>query len=467
MLATSRLRSSLLFGLSLAALLFVIAMVWAMLLEERRTRTMGLQFELYRASASLAEAWLDNPAGNLVGGPVIGFGVYDAQGRPIVSQGSAPSHIDPSPRRFIALSWGPGRASVRLMRPLPGGNDRSRGFGSSGPPGPGAPGFGMMGGGAENGMMGAGQGRGMMGDTPGGGMMGLPPFGGVPPQGPLDLAFAGPRTMWLEYSVSARSLGEALLTTGGVALSLILIAIYAFVLILIRRNGELREREVKIREFAELGQAARTLVHEIKNPLGIIGIQAAMLRRRDGGDSKTGKSAIIIDGEVRRLAGMADRIREFLKAGPGDVKAVELREFLRAFVARHDVGGEAGDGSVELELPSAETGPAPVRIDPDRLSLALDNLLANAREADPDGCPSIALARRGRLWMVVVSDRGVGVNPESRDRLFEPFFTTKEKGSGIGLALARSVARAAGGDLGYAPRPGGGSQFSLSLPISG
>ena len=413
-----------------------------MVFEEQRARRLSLQFEIYRASAALVEGWLDNPKGNFVGGPVLGFGIYDADGKAITAQGSAPEGIDPAARRNSEPEPGRGGNSLYLMRPLPARNGMDR--------------YGM-------------RGQGMMrGAPPGAGMMGGQGFGiAAPPANPLDIVVAGSRTMWLEYSVSAGSLGETLLITGGAVLSLILAAIYALVLILLKRNGELRERETKNRELAELGQAARTLVHEIKNPLGVIGIQAATLRRREGEDSVTGKAALVIDGEVRRLATMADRIREFLKAGPGDAREIELRAFLEAFVLRHDPEGAADmAGGIALQLPSDGVS-APARVDPDRLALALDNLFANACEADPEALPSIELARKGRFWLLTIADRGKGIDADSRERLFEPFFTTKEKGSGIGLALARSIARQAGGDLAYAPRPGGGSLFSLSLPALG
>jgi two-component system sensor histidine kinase HydH len=253
---------------------------------------------------------------------------------------------------------------------------------------------------------------------------------------------------------------------GGSLLSLILVALYLLLLALYRNNAELKEREVRNRELAELGEAARTLVHEIKNPLGIIGIQSGLLRRREGEDSPTGQAALVIDGEVRRLARMADRIREFLKAGPGEATVIALGEFLATFAARYpNEGGDAGSVGPRIILTiAAQAGHARVRVDPDRLSLAIDNLVRNAWEADPRGHVELGLEVRGRALEISLKDQGPGVPAAARERLFEPFFTTKERGSGIGLALARSIARGAGGDLVWRDRPGGGALFVLSLP---
>jgi signal transduction histidine kinase len=76
----------------------------------------------------------------------------------------------------------------------------------------------------------------------------------------------------------------------------------------------------------------------------------------------------------------------------------------------------------------------------------------------------VELGRRGKKWEIEVLDRGSGIPPEIAPRVFEPFFTTKERGSGIGLALARRIVEEAGGTLSYRGRLGGGSIFTIALP---
>jgi len=63
-----------------------------------------------------------------------------------------------------------------------------------------------------------------------------------------------------------------------------------------------------------------------------------------------------------------------------------------------------------------------------------------------------------------VEDSGPGIPAERRDRLFEPFFTTKPRGTGLGLAVSRAIARAHGGELAEVGTPGGGARFTLRLP---
>jgi len=438
---------------SLLALCLVVALVWVMVIGEGKARRLSLQFDIYRVSADLAEAWLNDPVSFEIQGPILGFAIYDAAGEASIALGSAPRHYDGGQDSGIRLTAGPSGNSLLLTRPL-----------------------------AMTGLRGLGQRRlGMMGGAP----FPEPPPGQGPapagpgPGGPLALGegrwmMGGARTLWLEYAQDGNLLQRAFLYLGGATLTLVLLAIYVAILVLYRKNAELREGEARNRELAELGEAARTLVHEIKNPLGIIGIQAATLRKREGAESPAGRTALLIEDEVRRLARMADRIREFLKAGPGEAVELELGAFLLAFAERYaagpalDPGGSVGPRLLIEGLPPVRAegpGPLRVKVDPDRLGLALDNLVRNAWEADPAGRVELSLADRGRFARISVGDRGGGVAAEARGRLFEPFFTTKERGSGIGLALARSIARGAGGELLYQERPGGGALFVLELPL--
>jgi len=74
--------------------------------------------------------------------------------------------------------------------------------------------------------------------------------------------------------------------------------------------------------------------------------------------------------------------------------------------------------------------------------------------------------RGGETWCVVeVADAGPGIQPEHRDRIFDPFFTTKDGGSGLGLFIAQRIVTQHGGHMRTAPRPAGGTLFSIHLPV--
>jgi signal transduction histidine kinase len=108
------------------------------------------------------------------------------------------------------------------------------------------------------------------------------------------------------------------------------------------------------------------------------------------------------------------------------------------------------------------------RADREQLRRAVVNLVRNALEVAPPGSEVELSASAGvEEAAVEVRDRGPGLTPEARASLFQPFFTTKERGTGLGLALAKKVADAHGGRLTLEDRPGGGTTARLQVPTSG
>jgi two-component system sensor histidine kinase HydH len=101
-----------------------------------------------------------------------------------------------------------------------------------------------------------------------------------------------------------------------------------------------------------------------------------------------------------------------------------------------------------------------------QLRQAIVNLVLNAvQAASPVGQVRVLTRREGAVAAVDVEDTGAGVPESVRGRLFEPLITTKEHGSGLGLALVKRVAERHGGSVGHEPLPGGGTRFSLRVPV--
>ena len=118
---------------------------------------------------------------------------------------------------------------------------------------------------------------------------------------------------------------------------------------------------------------------------------------------------------------------------------------------------------------SAPPDPVPAAVDRDQLLALLTNLLFNALEATPTGGTvgvSVNGAPGGALT-VEVTDTGAGIDPAVAPRLFTPFATTKPTGTGLGLSVARRIARDHGGTLTAANRPDRGATFTLTLPSGG
>jgi signal transduction histidine kinase len=135
----------------------------------------------------------------------------------------------------------------------------------------------------------------------------------------------------------------------------------------------------------------------------------------------------------------------------------------REVAALHE--GMARDRGASLEV---RAGAVLARCDPRKVKQILINLVQNALEATPDGRPSeievVAEPLPGSGARVRVQDRGRGLDPALGAALFAPGATTKPHGSGLGLPIARALARQHGGEVTLAPRDGGGTVAELVLP---
>jgi two-component system phosphate regulon sensor histidine kinase PhoR len=123
------------------------------------------------------------------------------------------------------------------------------------------------------------------------------------------------------------------------------------------------------------------------------------------------------------------------------------------------------DVEIEPELPN-------VQLDANAFTLAVMNLIDNAIKYAADGKKvDVKLGKQGERIVLVVRDYGQGIAPEEQEQIFERFYRARAvrlkpiRGSGIGLALVRHIARAHGGDVSVTSVPGKGATFQLWLPI--
>lgn len=399
----------------------LILAVWGMGMRESSNRRLYLELEAYRTLTALTDL---ARAGGLNRGDiqrVNSFGLYSIEGQALYRYGDAPLQLDPVKADTLPAQIELGEDSIVLYRML--GND----FPGRRPGGP-----------VPMGQM--GQMSRMRRD------MSLP----LTAEPVLAMAF-------IDYSLGEFKARQASLLTTLLSVSLALAGLYAVLIMMYRRYLSAADGEAKNRELVELGEAARTIVHEIKNPLGVIRIQCGLLRR--GANTATASGLAVIEDEVMRLTMMADRIRAYLSPADRRVQPVHILAVLADFSERY-----AGTVKFETRLSGDEV----VSGYENRLVEALDNIIANARDATAglDSVPDVETFSRQQRILIQVSDRGPGIAQGIRKKLFEPFFTTKPRGTGLGLALARKNIEACGGSLVYSERPGGGSVFTISLPFS-
>ncbi len=234
-------------------------------------------------------------------------------------------------------------------------------------------------------------------------------------------------------------------------------------------TADLKRHQTELLEahrLASIGQVASGVAHEINNPLGVI-LGYVMLMRRDGALADREELRIIED-EVRQSLAIVAGLLDLARPIRLDPTEVDLGDVAREAAGRLEETGRIG--GVELRF-TGEPIPA-VRADEGKVRQIALNLLTNAVEAARDPGASTAVVeiswcQRDRCAWLQIDDRGPGISPEAMGRIFEPFFTTRSTGHGLGLALARTLARAHGGDVHLEPRPGGGIRASLALPLDG
>ncbi len=228
--------------------------------------------------------------------------------------------------------------------------------------------------------------------------------------------------------------------------------------------------------------ALSLLAHDLNTPLTILRGHAQLLRRqldRAPGDAPLGAGASLgrIERATTRMGAMIRGLADLAGSASGraldlERRATDLVALVRQIATDHQEAARTHDLRVEA-VPATLVG----AWDAARLERALDNLLGNAVKYSPDGgvvTATIAHERAGaREWAILeVSDDGVGIPDGELGRIFAPFYRASNvpgrvNGSGLGLAGVRLIVAEHGGDVTAARRPGGGSTFTVRLPLDG
>ena len=234
-------------------------------------------------------------------------------------------------------------------------------------------------------------------------------------------------------------------------------AFLVFVGLLWHRSRQYQAALVNNRELLQFAEAAKTLSHEIKNPLAAILLQTALLKRSAAASgNELPSEVLIIEEETQRIDHLVSRVRDFLKDPSGQPELLDLGKVLAALLERF---------SQPIRQSGQEEGPWLVRFDPHRLRSVLENLVKNALESGPDARPEVRLSTPKTGWVrLEILDRGTGFTPAGLKQATAPFFTTKTQGSGIGLSISDGFVKAAGGTLRWENRPDGGARVWFDLP---
>lgn len=227
-----------------------------------------------------------------------------------------------------------------------------------------------------------------------------------------------------------------------------------------------RERELEIQalrqsRLAAMGEMAATLAHEVRNPLGGMELFTRLLIDELAEQPRSRRLAEQIARGIQDLNHLVGNILEY---GRMPEPRLALTSVGGVIEEAFSVVGPSLQAGIRVEIPDARE--LHWWLDRALVTQVLLNLLRNAGEAMGDrGVLRVGVEADERLLRIVVEDTGPGIEPERAATIFDPFFTTKERGTGLGLAVARAAVLAHGGDLTLEPSAQG-ARFVVSLPSS-
>jgi signal transduction histidine kinase len=216
--------------------------------------------------------------------------------------------------------------------------------------------------------------------------------------------------------------------------------------------------------------------HELKTPLTSISLFVDLLRRKGPlPQSKKEQYLSLMASETERLTRLINNVLDFSRdraARRYSMSTVDAREVTGQIVESQRVRLESRGFSVSLEPASAPA--APVRADSEALKQVLLNLLSNAEKYSAERKEIVvSVTREPEAVLITVNDRGIGIQEKDREKVFREFYRVDDslssgvQGTGLGLTIARRIARDHEGDITCAPRDGGGTSFVVRLPAAG
>jgi signal transduction histidine kinase len=276
------------------------------------------------------------------------------------------------------------------------------------------------------------------------------------------------------YLVDPQQIGRAARTLQATLALIVLVLVAAIV-----SGGSLIATDVRrqMRLAQQKTDFVSNVSHELKTPLTSIRMFADLLAEKRVPDEQRQSTYLrIISAEAARLTRLINNVLDFARlergAPPGEHRDCDLVDAVRDVAETCAPHLEAAGVIFQSEI---EADALPIHGDRDALAQIILNLISNAEKYG--GSDILVRVRRqetpsGALGCVDVLDRGPGIPAAQVRTVFEPFHRLDDSlssgipGSGLGLTLARRMARSHGGDVTYSPRAGGGSCFTLTVPLA-
>ena len=226
------------------------------------------------------------------------------------------------------------------------------------------------------------------------------------------------------------------------------------------------ESELELsRRMAAIGRLTAGVGHEVKNPINAIVVHLELLKNKLRGDEAPATRHLdIIEAEIHRLDRVVQTLVDFSRPVELQLREQDLRTVIGDVLALASEELSTRNVKLESRLPA---NPLVVNVDGDLMKQAAINVIQNGAQAMPDGGTlRVVLEEERKMAVLRISDEGVGIPPEIREKIFDLYFTTKSGGSGIGLAMTYRILQLHHGSVDVQSKVGRGTEFSLRIPLA-
>ena len=227
---------------------------------------------------------------------------------------------------------------------------------------------------------------------------------------------------------------------------------------------QLQARVSHMQRLSSLGKMVASLAHQIRTPLSAAMLYASNLTRKGLPHQAQSEFACKLSDRLKELESQVNDMLLFAKSGEEQVVCdITLQELFNAIES--SAVSMVSQASQHLSFSGFDKA-AVITGNLTALQGALLNLVHNASQATPKGCTvEVNVSLIQEKLIVSVVDKGKGVPDALKNKVFEPFFTTKTHGTGLGLAVVKSVVAAHNGQLNVCDTSQGGACFSVALPL--
>jgi len=248
--------------------------------------------------------------------------------------------------------------------------------------------------------------------------------------------------------------------------------------LLVRRDLELFNANQKLTKLDQMkSEIISVVAHQLRTPLSAIKWTLKMLLDGDLGRLPQDQYSLLSKGfeSNERMIGLVNDLLSVDRLESGKFKysfiPVQFEELINAMV--NDLLPVATQRGVRVDL-NFPASPLPkIKVDPDKIHDVLQNLIDNAiKYSQENGVVTVGLAAEGPMFHFSVTDQGIGIPEDQKDKIFARFFRasnavhTQTNGSGLGLFIAQAIVKRHGGNIWFESKEGEGTTFHVTLPVA-